>query len=288
MIAKIPLIVITGPTGSGKTALAIEVARRCNGEIICADSRAIYKGMDIGTAKPTAREQEVVPHWGIDLVEPGDRYTASDFKSYALQKIAEIRGRGRVPLLVGGTGLYIDGVVFDYSFAGKADPALRARLEAMTLQELYEYCVLYNVNLPENKRNKRYVIRTIERQSISTIKKKLPLSDTFIVGIATDMKTLRKRLQLRSEHLFDNGVVDEARILGKRYGWHSEAMTGNIYPLIKQHLDGALSMSEARERFVTLDYQLAKRQMTWFRRNPYILWVRYEEVLSILSGAIRS
>lgn len=288
MIAKIPLIVITGPTGSGKTALAIEVARQCNGEIICADSRAIYKGMDIGTAKPTAREQEVVPHWGIDLVEPGDRYTASDFKSYALQKIAEIRGRGRVPLLVGGTGLYIDGVVFDYSFAGKADPALRARLEAMTLQELYEYCVLYNVNLPENKRNKRYVIRTIERQSISTIKKKLPLSDTFIVGIATDMKTLRKRLQLRSEHLFDNGVVDEARILGKRYGWHSEAMTGNIYPLIKQHLDGALSMSEARERFVTLDYQLAKRQMTWFRRNPYILWVRYEEVLSILSGAIRS
>ena len=103
-----PLVVIAGPTASGKTGLAISVAERFNGEIICADSRTIYRGMDVGTAKPTADDRARVPHWGVDLVDPGDRFTAADFKEYPNAKIADIRNRQKIPFLVGGTGLYID------------------------------------------------------------------------------------------------------------------------------------------------------------------------------------
>ena len=109
--SQLPLIVIVGPTASGKTGLAIRLAREFGGEIISADSRAVYSGLDIGTAKPTEEEQQLAPHWGIDSALPSERFTAADFKQYAVQKIAEIRSRGHVPLLVGGTGLYVDSVV---------------------------------------------------------------------------------------------------------------------------------------------------------------------------------
>ena len=111
-----PVIVIVGPTGSGKTGVSIEIAKEIGGEIISADSRAIYKGMDIGTAKPSLEEQDGVPHFGLDLVEPGERFTVADWKVYAEQKILEIRNRGNVPMVVGGTGLYVDSLVFGYHF----------------------------------------------------------------------------------------------------------------------------------------------------------------------------
>ena len=136
---ELPLIVIAGPTASGKTALAVRLAERFGGEIICADSRTIYRGMDIGTAKPTRDERASVPHWGLDLVEPGERFTVATFKAYAEQKIAEIRERGNIPFLVGGTGLYIDAIVFDFAFAGEANEVLREQLEQMNVQELQKY-----------------------------------------------------------------------------------------------------------------------------------------------------
>jgi tRNA dimethylallyltransferase len=132
--AKLPLVVIVGPTASGKSATAMRIAKEYGGEIICADSRTIYKGMDIGTAKPTAEDRRQVPHWGLDLVEPGQQFTAADFKEYANQKIYEIRQRGNLPILVGGTGLYVDGVIFNYRF-GKTNPELRKKLEQLSLDE---------------------------------------------------------------------------------------------------------------------------------------------------------
>ena len=111
-------IVILGPTGSGKTGVAIEIAQKIGGEIISADSRAIFRGMDIGTAKPTTSEMSGVPHWGIDLVNPDERFTVADWKAYAEEKIAEIKARGKVPMIVGGTGLYIDALIYDYKFKG--------------------------------------------------------------------------------------------------------------------------------------------------------------------------
>lgn len=274
----LPLVVIAGPTASGKTALAIEMARRFKGEIICADSRTIYKGMDIGTAKPTAAERQGVPHWGLDLVEPGDYFSAADFKKYAEIKIREIRERGHVPFLVGGTGLYVDAVVFDYQFGPQADPVFRAELEAMTLEALHNYCKQNSVILPENEKNKRYVIRAIEQKSISSLRRKEPMPNCIIVGIATESNLLRERIEARSEQLFDDGVVEEATLLGKKYGWQSEAMTGNIYPLVRAYLKNEMTLEEVKDKFTTLDWRLAKRQMTWLRRNQFIQWGSLLEV----------
>lgn len=282
-VDQLPLVVIVGPTASGKTSLAIELAEQFGGEIICADSRTVYKGMDIGTAKPTPEEQARVPHWGLDLVRPDERFTAADFKRYADQKIDDIRQRGLIPFLVGGTGLYVDAVVFDYEFGVPEDERLREKLNSLSLEQLHEYCDKHNVVLPENKLNKRYVIRAIERKSINGKRKSQPISSSIIVGIATDKDVLRQRIEERSEHLFDNGVVEEATKLGKIYGWKSEAMTGNIYPLVHLYLENEISYEKMKEKFTTLDWRLAKRQLTWLKRNPYIKWLQLTEAKDYLS-----
>lgn len=286
--AEPPLIVIVGPTASGKTALAIKLALRYEGEIICADSRTIYKGMDIGTAKPSIKERLTVPHWGLDLVEPGERFTAADFQQYATEKIADIRTRGKVPFLVGGTGLYVDGLIFDYQFGDEGDEARRNQLMEMSLEELYKYCDRNNVILPENSSNKRYIVRAIEQKGLNNRRRSEPISNCIIVGIATEKATLRTRIESRSEQLFEDGVVEEAKELGKKYGWDSEAMTGNIYPLARQYVEGALSLSEVKRLFVTRDWQLAKRQLTWLRRNPFICWLDLEEAYNYLSQELES
>lgn len=278
-----PLVVIAGPTASGKTSLAIAIAKQFNGEIICADSRTIYKGMDIGTAKPTPEEQRAVAHWGLDLVEPGDEFNVAMFKQYALEKIADIRARNKVPILVGGTGLYVDALIFDYELGAAADSSLRHSLEVMTLEQLHDYCHKNNIRLPENEFNKRYVVREIERQGLHPQSRATPIEHSIIVGITTNKDILRTRIEHRAEQLFTNGMVEEAKILGKKYGWDNEAMTGNIYPLVKQYLDGGLSKKELQDRFVTSDWRLAKRQTTWLKRNSYILWLTLDDAEHYLS-----
>lgn len=283
---ELPLVVIVGPTASGKTSLAIELAEKFGGEIICADSRTIYKGMDIGTAKPTADERARVPHWGLDLVEPGDYFSAADFKQYAYQKIDEIRERGHVPFLVGGTGLYVDAVVFDYEFGARADDKLRADLNALSLEELHEYCYKNNIKLPENYKNRRYVIRAIEQNNVPTSRKAKPVSTSIIVGIATERDILRERIEARSEQIFDDGVVEEATLLGKKYGWENEAMTGNVYPLVRAYLKKEITKEEMQEKFTTLDWRLAKRQLTWLRRNSHIQWYELPEAKNYLTAIL--
>lgn len=266
------LIAVVGPTASGKTSLAIDIAKRFNGEIICADSRTVYKDMNIGTAKPSIEEQAGVPHWGLDLTMPNEKFSAADFKTYAVEKIADIQSRGKLSLLVGGTGLYVDSVLYDFTFGPQASESERARLNSMTVGELQEYCLNNNIMLPRNQVNKRHLVRAIELAGISDISKSKLREDSIIVGIATKPNTLRTRIGTRTEHMFANGVVEEARMLGKKYGWNCEAMTGNIYPLIKKHLDGELTINETKALFTIADGQLAKRQMTWLRRNPDIMW----------------
>ncbi len=269
---KLPLIVIVGPTASGKSALAIELAEHFDGEIICSDSRTVYRGMDIGTAKPSAEDRARVPHWGLDLVEPDERFTAADFKEYAVKKIAEIRSRGRLPIMVGGTGLYVDGVIFDYKF-GKTDPQLRQKLEKLTLEELKKYCANNNIELPENDQNRRYVIRAIEQNQVNRERSDSVIVGTYVVGIATEKEQLLDRISERADQLMQNGVVSEAQKLAEKYGWESEAMTGNIYPLVRRLLSGEVSEEEMKQLSITADWQLAKRQLTWFRRNPEIVWL---------------
>jgi tRNA dimethylallyltransferase len=282
----LPLVVITGPTASGKTSLAIELAKKFGGEIICADSRTIYKEMNIGTAKPTAQEQDGVPHWGLDLVSPGEYFSVADFKKYAIDKISEVRERGNIPFLVGGTGLYIDSIIFDYKFGDKADDDRRNALSNMSIEQLHEYCKNNNIKLPENHKNKRYVIRTIEQNGTVQQSRDKIINNTTVVGISTDKQVLRNRIVKRIENMFNDGVVDEAIDLSKKYGWDSEALTGNVYKLIRQSLDEKMSSDEVKSKLAILDWRLAKRQITWMKRNQYLKWLTLEQASEYLSGIL--
>lgn len=272
---KLPLVAIVGPTASGKTALAIRLAREFGGEIICADSRTVYTGLDIGTAKPNQKERAAVSHWGIDIVAPGERFTVVDFQQYAYQKIAEIRSRGNIPFLVGGTGLYVDAVMYHFSFPD-VDLAtvdkLRMRFEKYSLSELHEYCHKNDINLPENGKNKRYIINNIVRNEHNYKRNQHLEQNSFIVGITTEKQILRKRIHDRAGEIISAKTIHEAKSAGERYGWGNEAMTGNAYPLIHQYLLGKMTIDEVKNKFETADWHLAKRQLTWLKRNPDIRW----------------
>lgn len=283
VVNNAPVVVIVGPTASGKTALAIRLARECGGEIISADSRAIYKGLDVGTAKPTEQEQQAVPHWGIDLVAVNERFTAVDFKQYVLKKIADIRLRGKVPFLVGGTGLYIDAVIYDYEFPSDNDLNRRHELEGMPLDELWNYCAEHNISLPENHKNKRHVINTILRDGHASKMKSHPIENSIIVGITTKKDILRQRIEQRAQSIFTSGAYEEAIQIANKYGWENEAMTGNIYPLIRMCLNRELTIEQAQEKFITLDWRLAKRQLTWFKRNEHIHWLLLDDAYTYLA-----
>lgn len=236
-------IVILGPTASGKTGVSIKIAKEIasqhlggfsGAEIISADSRAIYKGMDIGTAKPSPEEQDGITHWGIDLVTPDERFTVADWKRYAEQKIAEIKTRGNLPMVVGGTGLYIDALVYDYDFSQAAK----------TSQS--------------------------DRQEIST--------NYLLVGVKTDPEVLRTRITERADKLFTQELYAETQRMTERYDWNTQAMKSNIYQFAWQYLQGEITLERAKELFIYDDWHLAKRQLTWFKRNKNINWLPLAEI----------
>ena len=278
-----PLVIIAGPTASGKTSLAIDLAEKFGGEIICADSRSIYKGADIGTAKATSKDRARVPHWGLDLVNPGDYFSVADFKKYADKKIIEIHKRGNIPFLVGGTGLYIDAVIFNYQFGKEVNVVERTTLNQMSLDQLYELCKTNHIKLPENFKNKRYVIREIEKNGMDTSKDNKPKDNTIIVGITTEKSILRSKIESRVEQLLEDGVVNEAKTLGEKYGWENEALKSNAYRIIKLYYAGLIDYTDIKIKNSILDWKLAKRQMTWFRRNLFIKWLNIEQAKEYIS-----
>jgi tRNA dimethylallyltransferase len=268
---QVPLVVIVGPTASGKSKLALAVAKQYSGEVICADSRTVYKGMDIGTAKPSPQERRSIPHHMLDIVEPTERFTVVDFKRIASSQIDDIMRRRKLPIVVGGTGLYVDSVIFDYNFGVAADPILRKQLEQKTVLELQSICRQKDIVIPENDQNKRHLIRAIELGGLTKQNKRLR-HNTLVVGLQVGSDILRQRIEQRAHDMIDAGIVDEVRRLAERYGWDNEAMTGNIYRVFRGVVEGTKSEQEAVEEFVRADVALAKRQMTWFKRNPYIVW----------------
>lgn len=235
-------IVILGPTGSGKTGVAIKIAQAINGEIISADSRAIYRGMDIGTAKPTKEEMQGVPHYGINLVKPGERFTVADWKQYAEAKIKDIKARGKVPIIVGGTGLYIDALIYDYHFKG-----------------------------PTGHR-----IGDFEQKSCSD--RTEVKGDYLLIGIKWSSEELRARLKKRIDQMFNQDLYNEVKALVQQYGWGNQAMKSDIYEYAWAYLQGELSLDEAKEKCFYEDWHLAKRQLTWFKRNKEIIWLELEKI----------
>ncbi len=236
---ELPLIVILGPTASGKTAYAIRLARLIGGEVICADSRTVYRGMDIGTAKPTEPERAGVPHWGLDLIEPDQRYSLYDFQLYATAKIAEIRQRQHVPLLVGGSGLYINSVIYDYRLAGgDYDPTTRAELEKLPPDELRRLAIKRDAKLPRDLDNKRRLVRSLETGGVSNNCGHLS-RQTIVIGIAVDKEKLSQRISERAEQMLERGLVDETERLIARYGM-VEPLRRNAYGVVAKYLTGQI------------------------------------------------
>ncbi len=277
-----PVVVILGPTGSGKTGVSIKIAKAIGGEVISADSRAIYKGMDIGTAKPSIEEQDGVPHFGIDLVEPGERFTVADWKAYAEEKIEEIRARGHVPMVVGGTGLYIDALVYDYQFKapdlanpapGSSRPSSRGS-DPNSRQQAPKCAGLAKSG------SKVITNQAPDRESICT--------NYLLIGVKTDPEVLRERLAVRAEQMFCTELYDETKKLVEKYGWDSQAMKSNIYQFAWQYLNGEITLEKAKELFIYDDWHLAKRQLTWFKRTPEINWLPLEKIYSFVLEYIQN
>jgi len=268
-----PIIVIAGPTASGKSSLAAKLANRYAGEIICSDSRTVYKGMDIGTAKPTKSERQQVQHYGLDLVEPNQQFSAGQFKRYADEVIADIHSRDLPVFLVGGSGLYIDSVVYDFSLASKPEKEQREKYNAMTLNELQQEAATLGLNLgSDTMKNPRHLRRALERQGQEPKKKKLPAC-TYYFAININREELFKRIEERAKNMIDMGFVMEVDRLMKKYGRAVPALQAPGYKAFIEYLDGELSQGEAIQKFIQNDKKLAKRQLTWLRKNPDITWV---------------
>jgi len=273
-----PLVTIVGETASGKSALALELALRFDGELICADSWTVYKGFDVGTAKPSAKERAKVRHHVLDVAEPEQGFSAVEFQKLANAAIVDVRSRGKMPIMVGGTGLYIDSVLYNYQFLTAPSEAIREELNKLSLLELQQKVKALGLSTESiDVRNTRRLIRLIESDGQRPSKGELQ-DNTLIIGIQVDREHLRDRVERRVDTMLDHGLEAEVRSLVARYGWTVEAMKGIGYrewrpyfePLPELHQD----LEQTRQRIVSSTMGLAKRQRTWFKRNDRIHWLQ--------------
>ena len=275
---KKKVLAIAGPTASGKTKLAIEKAKEFDGEIISADSRLVYKGFDIATAKPTVEEREGIPHYLIDVVEPEYDYSVADFKKEAEQKINDIISRGKLPIVAGGTGLYFRILLENYALP-KIDckPELRQELEQISNENLYkELCkkdpVYAKKVHPNNKvRLVRVleVIRTLDKPFSEACGLKEPEYDVeWLFPKIESREVLYDRINKRVDIMLENGILDETKYLLNKHG-RIKNLVGTIgYQEMIEYLDGKCSLEEAVEKLKMNTRRYAKRQLTWFRRTP--------------------
>lgn len=282
------VIFILGPTASGKTSVAIELAKRIGGEVISADSRAFYTGMDIATAKPNIKERQGIKHWGIDLINPGKKYSIAEFKVYCEEKIADIKSRGLVPIVVGGSGLYVDSVIFNYDLKSrkpKEDDA-DAKLQKLSVFELQELIKKKGIGFPENYKNKRYLIRWLENNGEMGEDRDEINPDYLVFGVYTKRNELKERIKLRIDKLFNQELIDEYINLNNAYPGALESITTNYYPIIKRYLNKEIDLNEAKELAYYADWHLAKRQLTWLKRNKYIKWYKKDEIVDQIEASI--
>lgn len=235
-----PLIAIVGQTASGKSDLAMRLAQDFNGEIICADSRTIYKGMDIGTAKPTSNDQAKVPHHLLDVLDPDKSFNVADFQALANGAIDSILSRGKIPFLVGGSGLYVDSVIYNYTFGDKS--------------------------VEVDKTNPRH-----RKPGSSPINNTLR-PNLLILGVDIASDDLRMRIERRVDDMLNNGLIEEAVRIAGLFGWESAPCA--IYGLVNDYVTGEVSLDELRADLIKRHTSLAKRQRTWFKRNKSIHWIK--------------
>ena len=294
---KDKLLVISGPTAVGKTAISIELAKRLNGEIISADSMQIYKAMDIGSAKVTKEEMDGVKHYLIDVVEPSEEFSVSDFKDLTKDAIKEIQSKGKLPIIVGGTGLYIDSIICNLSFTeSQKDEKYREELEALA-EEKGNDCIhdmLKYIDLASyesiHKNNRKRVIRALEvykttGKPFSSFKVgneiyDIPYDLHYYV-LTMDREKLYSRINKRVDIMGKKGLLEEVKAL-KNIGLTSDmqSMKGIGYKEILNHLDGLFTYDEAIDIIKQGSRNYAKRQLTWFRKDPRVNYIDKDDFSS--------
>ncbi len=290
---KEKVIVICGPTASGKTALSIELAKEINGEIVSADSMQIYKDMDIGTAKPTETEMQGIRHYLIGNVSPDTRYSVADYKKDAKIAISEILKRGKTPIIVGGTGLYVDSLIYEIEYQNiEFDEKYRCELEKRVktegLEALYEEAKKIDSKAMEkiSKNDKKRILRVLEiyhatgktktEQEIQSRKKEIEY-DYKVFAIYWDREKLYERINKRVDIMVQQGIIDEVRSILKKYDKFPTAMQGLGYKEVVDYLNGVYTKEEMIEKIKQETRRYAKRQLTWFRKNTQTIWLNGEE-----------
>ena len=287
---KPKVIVIAGPTASGKTKLSIELAKAINGEIISSDSMQIYKGMDIGTAKVTKEEAEGIKHYLIDVVAPDERYTVSDFKSAAEEAIEEILSKGKVPIVVGGTGLYIDSLIYGIEYTDmQFDEEYRNKLMLQAeneegLKQLYDEAKTIDSEAMEkiSSNDKKRIVRILEIYH-ATGKNKTELEiesrkngikyDFYVFVVSMDREKLYERINLRVDKMIEAGLIEEVKNIYDKYDSFPTAMQGLGYKEVVEYLKGEISKEEMIEKIQKESRHYAKRQLTWFRKDDSFTWL---------------
>ena len=289
---KPTVIVICGPTASGKTALSIELAKRINGEIISADSMQIYKDMDIGSAKVTLDEMQGIKHYLIDCVYPNERYSVANYKQDAKAAIKEIIAKGKIPIVVGGTGLYIDSLIYEIEYKDiEINEEYRRELEEIRekegLEVLYEKALEIDPKAMEkiSPNDFKRITRVLEiyeatgktktEQEAESRLNEIPY-DYKVFAIDYDREKLYERINKRVDIMLEKGLIDEVKTLLKKYSEFPTAMQGLGYKEVKQYFDGKLSKEEMIEKIKQESRRYAKRQFTWFRKNKQTIWINGE------------
>lgn len=280
------IIAIVGPTASGKTALGIALAKKFDGEIVSADSRQIYRGMDIGTAKPTAAERRAVPHHLIDIKNPNEGYTVADYQRDAIAAIDDILTRGKVPFLIGGTGLYVRAVVENLDIPETiTNVTLRTEIENEIardgIEAVFKKLLALDPDAAQvvDPKNPRRVVRALEVAITTGIPftaqrtKNAPLFDTLTLGLNPGPEALRERIDSRIDTMILDGLVEEVSALIKKYPTMPVAFDAIGYREIIDHLNGTTSLDEAVAIIKMNTWHYAKRQMTWFKKTPDVHWI---------------
>ncbi|UMZ73525.1 tRNA (adenosine(37)-N6)-dimethylallyltransferase MiaA [Natranaerofaba carboxydovora] len=282
-----PIIVIVGPTAVGKTELAISLAKKIDGEIISADSMQIYKGMDIGTAKPSKREQNNITHHMIDMTEPDQDYSVAKFKKVAQDIINDIVVRGKFPIIVGGTGLYVNALIYDYSFEelprdSDCREKLRKKIEIEGLHKLHEELTDADPKAAEriHPNDEKRIIRALEviyttGNPISEYQKTQKESpyNTLMIGLTKSRDELYDRIEKRVDKMLEKGLVDEVKdLLARGYNKNMTSMQALGYKEIVEYLQGEVTFEETIKLVKKRTKRFAKRQLTWFNRDQNITW----------------
>ena len=289
MNEKPKAIVICGPTASGKTALSIELAKKINGEIISADSMQIYKDMDIGTAKPSKEEMQGIKHYLLDFVLPDERYSVAQYKSDAKKAIKEIIEKGKTPIIVGGTGLYIDSLIYEIEYNDiQLDEDYRKKLEKIAekdgLEKLYEMALKIDSKAMEkiSKNDKKRIMRVLEiykatgktKTEQEEESRKNPVEyDYKVFAINWDRDILYQRINKRVDIMIEQGLIDEVRNILNKYNKFPTAMQGLGYKEVVDYINGIYTKEEMIDKIKQETRRYAKRQLTWFRKNKQTVWL---------------